>query len=461
MGGSASRELEAAQSQVRRLTADLQRAQGVIKTHDKSGGLVAAAEAAQKALRAKLSRTEAELSSTTQQLHAVSNDVPRIKREVATVKEQLLSVRRSEQDKGTQLTALQQELRVSKEELEALFGKLKYAEQEGSTLRKLRADVDDEKRALAEQQKAAAEASVRLVTEASVALVDAEMSPHAQHPVFGELLHDFGHKRLYLGSPTTLWAGTLLWERQRAFRQERAALIATAKAKSNARGWPGSISIVETASSTTGAASAASTADGVGRAESASIGMLIDGQHRLGAAHVLSQRGKLVGALSRILVEVYPPRDETDIKELFTEINRAEPVLLVDLPDESGGASSADNATLTVAAETLRERYPAMFKPSHACRAPHLNVDVLRAEMHKAELLTRYDLTSPAQLIEWLEARNAELAGRPDGDWGAGHADRAKKGTPALENALGKAREQSFFLGLSWDWLHAEALKQS
>jgi len=176
---------------------------------------------------------------------------------------------------------------------------------------------------------------------------------------------------------------------------------------------------------------------------------------------VLSQRGKLVGALSRILVEVYPPRDETDIKELFTEINRAEPVLLVDLPDESGGASSADNATLTVAAETLRERYPAMFKPSHACRAPHLNVDVLRAEMHKAELLTRYDLTSPAQLIEWLEARNAELAGRPDGDWGAGHADRAKKGTPALENALGKAREQSFFLGLSWDWLHAEALKQS
>ena len=75
------------------------------------------------------------------------------------------------------------------------------------------------------------------VSDASAALIDAANEPHA-HPVFGQLLHDFGHKRLYLGSPTTLWAGTLLWERQRAFRKERATLIAQAKGNSSARGWP-------------------------------------------------------------------------------------------------------------------------------------------------------------------------------------------------------------------------------
>ena len=94
------------------------------------------------------------------------------------------------------------------------------------------------------RKQAAAEASVRLVAEASAALNDASGADLAgNHPVFGELLHDFGHKRIYLGSPTTLWAGTLLWERQRAFRQERASLIAQAKARSHERGWPGSISI--------------------------------------------------------------------------------------------------------------------------------------------------------------------------------------------------------------------------
>ena len=43
----------------------------------------------------------------------------------------------------------------------------------------------------------------------------------------------------------------------------------------------------------------------------------------------------------------------------------------------------------TSAAEVLRERYPEMFKPSHNCRPPHLNVDVLREHMHKAELISR------------------------------------------------------------------------
>ena len=317
MGGSASRELEVAQSQVRHLTAQLHLQKQQV-TRVATNHLAEAAAAAQKELEKTLSATRAELASTAQQLQQqqqqlvnVNDELPKFKREIATAREELLDARKKEEEKGTQLSVLQLELRSSKEELEQLFGKLKFAEQESA---KVRAEGRSaEKRELAEQQKAAAEASVRLVTEASAALLDSEREPHA-HPVFGELLADFGHKRLYRGSPTTLWAGTMLWERQRAFRPERATLIAQAKGKSANRGWPGSISIVE-ASPSHDAPSEAAT--------HSSIGLLIDGQHRLGAAHLLAKKGRLKGALEQILVEVYTPREEAAIKELFTEIVRA------------------------------------------------------------------------------------------------------------------------------------------
>ena len=82
--------------------------------------------------------------------------------------------------------------------------------------------------------------------------------------------------------------------------------------------------------------------------------------------------------------------EEKAIKSLFVEINKAEPVKLVDMPE--GGASASENMILTEAAEELRRRYSAMFKPSQACRPPHLNVDNLRDEMHQASL--RHDMFS-------------------------------------------------------------------
>lgn len=63
-------------------------------------------------------------------------------------------------------------------------------------------------------------------------------------------------------------------------------------------------------------------------------------------------------------------------------LSQAEPVKLVDLPEF--GASEEENTILTEAAEEMRRRYGAMFKPSQACRPPHLNVDNLRDEMHQA-----------------------------------------------------------------------------
>ena len=490
MGGSSSRELEAAQHQVRKLTKELERA--TRKASLGGANVLKQQSAAQAAAVAAVEqRLQAELQAKDKELKGVAAELPKIKQEATLAKEKLQQAKQAQVRKETELTALQKELRASKEELEALFGKLKFSEAEGAAARKLKAELSEEKRALAMQQQAAAEESARAIADANAAILAEESSIAQQqqqqyggteaagaeavvvhHPVFGRLLHDYGHKRLYLGSPTTLWAGTVLWERQRAFRQERASLIATAKGRGQSRGWPGSISIVEMSDgaadgSDAGAgagkrgrgrpskASVEEAATGEGGGEGGggsgrpSLGMLIDGQHRLGAAHLLSQRGKLEGPLASILVEVYPPMEEGGIKELFTEINKAEPVLLVDLPE--GGASESDNAVLTIAAEELRERYPDMFKPSHGCRPPHINVDVLREELHRAEILQRERLTSAEQLVGWIEARNEELAGRAEGEWSAGAA-RVKSGA-ALEKALAKAKDQNFYLGLTWEWV--------
>ena len=101
-------------------------------------------------------------------------------------------------------------------------------------------------------------------------------------------------------------------------------------------------------------------------------------------------------------------------------------------------------------AEALRARYPAMFKPSHGCRPPHVNVDVLREEMHRAQLLRREGLTTAEQLIGWIEARNEELSARDAAEWGK--SVRIKTDS-ALEKALAKAKNEGFYLGLTWDWV--------
>jgi hypothetical protein len=115
-----------------------------------------------------------------------------------------------------------------------------------------------------------------------------------------------------------------MWHKQRAFRAARAELIAKAKARSGVAGWPGAICVVETPPSAE---------LGAGN-EVFPTGMIVDGQHRLGAAHVMASQGKLSGLLGQILVEVYPPMEEKAVRELFTEINRMEPVTLVDFPEE-------------------------------------------------------------------------------------------------------------------------------
>ena len=184
----------------------------------------------------------------------------------------------------------------------------------------------------------------------------AGFNPHETHPVFGRLLYDYGHKRLYSASPTTLWAGTTMWHKQRAFRAARAELIAKAKLRSKVAGWPGAICVVE--SGVTSATTSGNDRGEVGGKTASpgevaphangmiATGMIVDGQHRLGAAHVLASQGKLTALLGQILVEVYPPMEEQRVRELFTEINRMEPVTLVDLPEDQ--VSTARPCLLTV-----------------------------------------------------------------------------------------------------------------
>ena len=150
---------------------------------------------------------------------------------------------------------------------------------------------------------------------------------------------------------------------------------------------------------------------------------------------------------------------EKKIGELFTEINRAEPVALVDFPEGvEGSASKNDNAVLTAAAEQLRELHPEMFKPSAKCRAPHVNVDMLRNELHAADVLGQHKLTSADALLAWLDAHNEALAARDDAAWVTASGSRAASGD-ALKKALVKAREKHMYLGMTWAWLHESPVK--
>ena len=114
--------------------------------------------------------------------------------------------------------ALEEELRASRQELERVAGELKFAQQEQRSVSRMRSDLTSAQKELQAKENEMELRNAKLVAQANEALT---MSRPLQHPVFGELLHDFGHKRLYRASPLTLWAGTLVWDRQRAFRQER------------------------------------------------------------------------------------------------------------------------------------------------------------------------------------------------------------------------------------------------
>lgn len=169
----------------------------------------------------------------------------------------------------------------------------------------------------------------------------------------------------------------------------------------------------------------------------------MDGQHRVGALALLSEKNPENFDLERILVEVFSSPENQDVAEdLFVEINKSEPIKLVDMP---GVAKASDRKMITEAAAKLHEEYPDMFRPSQQCRAPHLNVDNLRDAIFASDVIKRHDLKTSAALVKWLQTQNELLRVRYE------DADVAAKMNP---RALEKAKEFNFFLGLESSWLY-------
>ena len=152
--------------------------------------------------------------------------------------------------------------------------------------------------------------------------------------------------------------------------------------------------------------------------------------------------------LSKILVEVFSAtteeRESTEkfATDLFVEINKAEPLKLVDMP---GVAKESDRRIITQAAEKLKHAYPKMFSASQKCRVPHVNIDNLRDNLFAADVLQKHGLKSPTQLMSWLlEQNKAQGEKYKSGD----------RDSRASSTALEKAEMHEFYLGLDSNWLY-------
>eukprot|EP00590_Aulacoseira_subarctica_P010656 CAMPEP_0172417084 /NCGR_PEP_ID=MMETSP1064-20121228/3592_1 /TAXON_ID=202472 /ORGANISM="Aulacoseira subarctica , Strain CCAP 1002/5" /LENGTH=424 /DNA_ID=CAMNT_0013155175 /DNA_START=8 /DNA_END=1282 /DNA_ORIENTATION=- len=241
------------------------------------------------------------------------------------------------------------------------------------------------------------------------------------HPILGPAIADLGYKRIHLVNGSIL-STIPVWEKQRTYRHDRAKLMAQDKLKTKQIGLPGIITLHETRD---------------GRLS------IIDGQHRVGMILVLLERNPLDDFFKNVLVEVFPENHVSHAQDIFTEINKAEPVKLVDLP---GVAKVAERKIINEAAAALAAKYPAMFKPSQRCRPPHLNTDNLRDALFTANILNKHDhIKSQADLLLWLEDHNAELGRK----YKSGVSTRS-----ANDVAVSKSIENEFYLGLESTWLY-------
>ena len=148
----------------------------------------------------------------------------------------------------------------------------------------------------------------------------------------------------------------------------------------------------------------------------------------------------------KVLVEVFPAQKETkedlQMKEIFLEVNKAEPVKLVDLP---GVAKAKDRKIINEVADRLRKRFPEMFSESQRCRAPHLNIDNLRDALFASKIIEKHSLKTSKALEEWILERNDLL----ETDY---QNEESQKMVSA--NALKKAMKFQFYLGLESSWLY-------
>ena len=146
----------------------------------------------------------------------------------------------------------------------------------------------------------------------------------------------------------------------------------------------------------------------------------------------------------RVLVEVYPSEKDVDqhAQDLFLEINKAEPVKLIDMP---GVASAKDRKIINEAVDKLYETYPVMFSPSQRCRVPNVNVDNLRNSLFGSGCIKTHNLTTSKKLYDWILEQNKMVGDK--------YMDSIEEQSTIAPRAWKKARDNKFFLGLESSWL--------
>jgi hypothetical protein len=260
------------------------------------------------------------------------------------------------------------------------------------------------------------------------------------HPVLGPCLLDLGYKRLHVVKAQSL-AAIPVWEKQRIYRHDRAKSMAADKLKTMHLGMPGVIGLYE---------------------HSDGQLSILDGQHRVGMFTILEgmKKDSRTSFLDQIVVEVYsnvesehasaPPSTDSDsnhAKEIFLEINKAEPVKLVDIP---GIVKGSDRKILNEAVQNLHDEFHEMFRPSTKCHPPHLNIDNVRDALFAANVIGRHKMKSSTQLMDWLVQQNLHLANKYNSANPKDSADSNGISAKALEKAI----KNKFFLGMESTWYY-------
>ena len=269
---------------------------------------------------------------------------------------------------------------------------------------------------------------------------------HLLHEHFGELVLDLGYKRVYRTSVMSL-SRTPVWEKQRILRPNRSRSIADDKiAAKNNMHLPGVLTMFHCKDGRTG---------------------IIDGQHRAAALIILAQEGHWDPYARNIMVDVFNvDGDDKEIMNLFVEINRAEPVRLIDMPTQDPTSAKLKKAIDEVV-ELLNEQYPSMFGGPR-CRTPKLNVDKFRDELFQSQFMPRNNLRTGKQLHRALVKINNSLHRNKADQWMAligkstnfnlqGDEDTESLVSNSLPSsfvlAYKKARKHKFYLGLTPNWM--------
>eukprot|EP00904_Undaria_pinnatifida_P000309 jgi/Undpi1/10279/HiC_scaffold_28.g12731.m1 len=261
------------------------------------------------------------------------------------------------------------------------------------------------------------------VVEKSSAEKRSHPAAQLDHPVLGRHIVSLGYKDVFLACIENL-ARVPVWEKRKTLRPVHAIEIAEAKLlKKN-------VLTEENQTYTLG---------------------IVDGQHRLGALLLMSEKGLWDQAEQNVIVEVFETQNEEEIGCLFSEINRAEPTMIVDdphiRPDEL--SKCVDKVVLH-----LYKHYREMFGGKR-CRPPSLHTITFKESLLKSGLIERHDLYTPQLLLDYLLRVNSVLSHRDAKKWGVmvGKEEGQFASKKSLAAALKRAKRYQFWLGLDKSWM--------